>query len=253
MILKIILLILLFAYPSFAQEKMAMNVGILGVTISGGGPFACTSYVGLFCEDFDGSTDCGDSSHTNCYATYETQSGTRDYNAASSSFDMHGTNCLQLEPNALVRDDTLWTATDPTYFLFKFRVSHICASYCELLNIYNASDYSVGILYTKVSGGFSVQVDGGTLANSANSKIAINTSYWMRVKYAKGGGANAEYHASIWNGVSWDAYITSTDGTATTNAAGLKIINGDGEAGCTAHFDTIKVSNAEFTNAPTTY
>jgi hypothetical protein len=51
MILKIILLILLFACPSFAQEQYALNTAILGVTISAGSSIALVQGTGLGIEN----------------------------------------------------------------------------------------------------------------------------------------------------------------------------------------------------------
>jgi len=86
----------------------------------------------------------------------------------------------------------------------------------------------------------------GTLLEASVSK---NNSYWLKMHYAAGTGADGQCKVSYWNGTSWAAEVGITTSTKTAQAAKVKVVNFMTTPALN-YYDNIITFDADFTGDP---
>lgn len=203
-----ILFILLLPCLSWGWGTMIMGGGVPAA------PASCGAGTELLCENFDGSTACGDGSHTNCNNTW-TVSGapTFDFNYATAPAPLEGTYSFRINMST-GDDETGWykafTASDAVHFFYI-----VNAHLRTLSNInFMITDSAGALLMAVNNAGYEFNIMCGTVNAYSATTMAVDTTYYIWGDYTKGTGANAVCHL-----------FHSTD--TTKGAADITITNGD--------------------------
>jgi len=187
-ILLYALLILLIAYPVFP-----MNTAILSGSGEGS---AATSYI--MQETFDGVG-------TDQTWTDRAGTGTWDTDYAAGQAPLEGTHSLQCVTEGRSLD---WSGVDTTYITFMVSLpANSTANY--LFDLSDGTDAIGKIRLGDVEGTkyFELGYSGAaSYITGSNVAISANTTYYIKIKYVKGTGANA----------SWQLWV-STDGSNWTD------------------------------------
>lgn len=169
--------------------------------------------------------------------------GSCDLDFSTAGLDMQGSECIECGPGedtfiALTPSAEKWTVT-------RFRYSEVTEFSETLLRIKNTST---------TLGWISMQNDqevvcrtGGGSESSVITTLLVNTTYFIKVRYKQGTGANAEFE--VWistDGTTWGTPQSSTDGTETDQPNRLLLINSaDTEL---FYFDFIKEKDSDIVN-----
>lgn len=148
------------------------------------------------------------------------------------------TSGLSLEASecaSLVSGNKYLIAAYPTPFneaeiWIRYRVRFTEDTSGYICRIYDGSLGQVGYLY-RLTGG-ALYVANGSTQNNTVATTAINTTYWVWIRYKKGTGANGE--AEVWFSTtstkpgSGDNNAAVTTGNATANAGSVSLENDNG-------------------------
>lgn len=210
MILRILFVFFLFCFPVFAGNLMYL--------VGGGGS---APWSGLLEETWNGATDCGDGTHSNCNNTWSYWSSWPNFvaTAAGTPLAGDGTYCLSM---SAIEQEIYHSFTPADTIYASVPVSNSALQDPNFLQIRDASDNILCNIWTYGYGAdsFVVSNTGGTDRSSADHAFAVNTKYYLKIKAVKGTGANAQcqgYYST--NGSTWTTITNSTNGTWTNQPA----------------------------------
>lgn len=250
-LLLILLLLPSLAWGAETQEYARMNPYILGGGASaaagcGGG----TSY--LVCENFDGSTACGDGSHTNCDVEW-TGFGTTpvfDFNYSTSPAPLEGTYSAKTMDADDVNTGYVvsFTESDAIHFFYMInahkrsaggdQIRILAADGTQLMDVSNA--------------GYEFAIHCGTVLDYSTA-MDVDTTYYVWGDYTKGDGVNTAvcnlYHST--NSTKGSADCTITNGDAAAKKAGkIALYHPSTTTNDDYIFDKIRVSTSSIGDNP---
>ena len=213
-----------------------------------GGDAPVSTY--LLAEDFDGSSACGDGSHTNCSGSW-TGIGTpapADFNYAASPAPLVGTGYSLLLSGT---QDTPYgwyrgfTAHDTVYFYFVFHATNRSAG-----TIFALRDSSGNTVMRVVDSGPEMSIYCNDVIDyQPVTNFVVNTTYHTWGRYTKGTGSNAVcelYHSTT--STKPESPNLSATGNATAQAAQIFITKPGNDQ---SHiYDKIRVSTSSIGGDP---
>lgn len=215
--------------------------------MTGTGGAACGAGTELVCENFDGSTACGDGSHTNCSVTWtQVNSAPFDFNYATSPAPLEGTYS-----GRFISDNTnqgwtkTFTAQDVVHFFFIVN-AHTLATSDKIFRLLDASDNEV---MSVSNAGYEFDIHCGTTW-AYSTTMSVDTTYYIWGDYTKGTGANAVCHLfHSTDTTKGAADITITTGDATAQAAKAQMWHSGGNLEYV--IDKIRIGTSAFGDNPT--
>jgi hypothetical protein len=236
--------------PIDFSKSYALSTAIQAVVSAGGAAAGCgggTSY--LLCENFDGSSACGDGSHTNCDNEWvHFGAGTMDFNYATSPAPLEGSYSARMAAGENDGYYHAFTASDTVYFYFIF--NPVTRGTSNQFFAITAAD-DTNLMYVTNSGYELSTYCGTVLGYEANMVQGTTLHIWGDyTRDSDGGAASAVCHlySSTTSTKPGSPTITTTNGTGTAQAARVRFYQSSG-AGDTI-WDKIRVSTSDIGSTP---
>lgn len=238
---KLLISCLTFILLCCAVNSYALSAAVqaaVGVNYTSSGP----SY--LFSENFDGSTACGDGSHSNCQVTW-TANGTpaTDFNYSTSALD--GTYSAQVTSETGNNYYAAFTAQDTVYFYFIIRSSTRVGG----AMIFAIQDSSGNNLWALRNASYEYSIYCGSNVYENSTTWTEGTTYHVWGDYTKGTGANGICHAFIATTSTkpGSANITVTNSDLTGQASRVSLSN---TTSSVYEIDKIRIDDVDIGSTP---
>lgn len=150
--------------------------------------------------------------------------GSPDLDYSTAGLSLEGSECAELSPSEAITIDV--TTTGEIYTVWMFRLDDDYESTETPFRIRDSGDSTLASVVFQNGNSVKAQPAGGSYTSSV-ATISSATSYYIKLRYKPGTGANAEIECWIsTDGTTWGTPQSSNDGTATANADNIRMYNG---------------------------
>jgi hypothetical protein len=222
-----------------------IKVTVVGGAAAGGSP----TY--LLSESWDGSTACGDGSHSNCDNTWGV-TDTTDFNYQAGDAPLEGTNSAFMTPATTFGYlDITYTANDEVWYYLLFNAETWTGG--TETTILEHNDGSNSLCTVKKSSSEKFNLYSGGQSDTGTVTLNTTSTYSIWLKYVSGDGANAQ--CELWvvadsttfpGEGNEDASVTNSN--ETTQSSKIWIGAYDGEAEWI--MDHIRIDDVAIGSAP---
>ncbi len=250
-ILLIFSLLLLLVSTSFAQDKLAFNMGMAGGGVGGAASCADTSCTGfIVCQNFEGT------GYDNSESWYASGGSGYVINPDYTTTILRGSQSDYLysgtETYAYNRIDT-FTAAGEVYFHALWNPAVVVSGdYSMVVQFSTAADAGNFTVYRRTGNVLSVSCGGAE--SLTVGAFTPTTTYRLWGHYKKGTGANAECSIEF-TAISTksptgtgDNYIARTNGTRTTDVERIHLRTAYETSASTSIFDQVLLKTTAITN-----